>query len=262
MKSFFVNIKKVIIAMVFLSLLVSCNKRENNLVIAHRGAWKSQDLPENSIASLKKAIELGCYGSEFDVHLTKDEIPVVNHDKDFMGIDIETATYNELLRMELSNGEKIPTLKTYLEEGLKQQKTKLILEIKSAPSGKENTLKLTKKVVNLVHSVHGQSMVEYICFDFDAGQLVHKLDTKAKIAYLNGDKSPSEVLAVGYTGINYNYKVYQKNPTWIKEAQDLGLTINSWTVNDEDEMKLLLAQKVDFITTNEPEVLLNLVYQQ
>ena len=116
-------------------LVLSCSQKqesqvEKNMVIAHRGAWKTQGLPENSIASLKEAIKLGCYGSEFDVHLTKDDVMVVNHDKDFMGIDIETATYEELLTKELSNGEKIPTLKAYLEEGLKQNKTKLILEIK------------------------------------------------------------------------------------------------------------------------------------
>ena len=37
------------------------------------------NLPENSYAAIKRAADLG-YGIEFDVHLTKDNIPVVFHD--------------------------------------------------------------------------------------------------------------------------------------------------------------------------------------
>ncbi|MCM4166506.1 Glycerophosphodiester phosphodiesterase [Arenibacter antarcticus] len=245
--------------LVFVILFGSCAEKNYNPVIAHRGAWKMQEIPENSIAALKEAISLDCYGSEFDVHLTKDDIPVVNHDKDFLGIDIETSTYEELLAKQLPNGENIPTLKAYLEEGLKQKNTKLILEIKSAPSGKERTLLLTKLAVEMVHDLNGRSMVEYICFDYDAGILVSQLDPNAEVAYLNGDKTPAEVKKVGYTGLDYNYMVYKKNPTWIKEAQELGLTVNAWTVNKEEDVKELLEQKVDYITTNEPELVFEIL---
>lgn len=251
----FRNIKLTVLVLVFSFLAINCNKGTGNPVIAHRGAWKSQELPENSIASLKEAIALGCYGAEFDVHLTKDGVPVVNHDKDFMGMDIESSNYEDLLTKQLSNGEKIPTLQSYLETGLKQQNTKLILEIKSAPSGQNRTFSLTRKAVDLVHTLKGESMVEYICFDFEAGQLVGELDPKAKVAYLNGDKTPMEVFKAGYTGIDYNYKVFKENPRWIKEAMDLGLTVNAWTVNKEEDMRDLLLQSIDFITTNEPELL-------
>ncbi|WP_010136536.1 glycerophosphodiester phosphodiesterase [Ochrovirga pacifica] len=242
-----------------LLIIVACNKVNHTKVIAHRGAWKQENLPENSIASLKKAIALKCYGAEFDVHLTKDSIPVVNHDADFMGMEIEHSTYEQLLTKTLANGEQIPTLEAYLKEGLKQTDTKLILEIKSAPSGKERTLLLTKIAVAMVDNLQGKDMVAYICFDFDAGKLVHQLDSSAEVAYLNGDKTPKEALAAGYTGINYNYKVYKKHPRWILEAQDLGMSVNSWTVNKKEEMEILLHQNIDFITTNEPELLLTLL---
>lgn len=253
------NLGITVLLSLFSLLAVNCGKSTNNPVIAHRGAWKFQELPENSIASLKEAIKLGCYGAEFDVHLTKDGVPVVNHDKDFMGMDIESSTYEDLLTKQLSNGERIPTLKTYLETGLKQQNTKLILEIKSAPSSQKRTFSLTRKAVDLVHTLKGTSMVEYICFDFEVGQLVVELDPMAKVAYLNGDKTPMEVFIAGYTGIDYNYKVFKENPTWIKEALDLGLTVNAWTVNKEEDMRDLLLQNVDFITTNEPEKLLEII---
>ncbi len=48
------------------------------LVGAHRGA--SHYYPENTMLSFKKALELGADYVELDVHLTKDEVPVVMHD--------------------------------------------------------------------------------------------------------------------------------------------------------------------------------------
>ena len=73
------------------------NKDLVNPVIAHRGAWKQKSLPQNSIASLQEAINLKCRGSEFDVHLTADDVLVVNHDHLFYGLDIEKSTYKMLL---------------------------------------------------------------------------------------------------------------------------------------------------------------------
>ncbi|MCL8000944.1 hypothetical protein M8994_22390, partial [Brucella sp. 21LCYQ03] len=98
-------------------------------VIAHRGAWKKNELPQNSIASLQHAAELQVWGSEFDVHLTKDGQLVVNHDADFYGMDIAEATHADLRKKTHPNGEHIPTLEEYLRFGLKQQGLKLILEL-------------------------------------------------------------------------------------------------------------------------------------
>lgn len=230
-----------------------------NVVIAHRGAWKQANLPENSLASLNHAVALGCHGAEFDVHLTKDDMMVVNHDKDFYGIDIESATYQDLLAKKHPNGEKIPTAEEYLREGMKQKKTKLIFEIKTAKAGKERTLQLTKMSVDLVKKLGAEKWVEYICFDYDAGKLIHQLDPKAKVAYLNGDIEPAQVKKDGYTGIDYHFSVFKKNPSWIKDAHKAGLTVNAWTVNDAEEMKSLLDQKVEYITTNEPELLFEIL---
>ena len=52
-----------------------------NPVIAHRGAWKKNGLPQNSIASLRQAIALEWGGSEFDVRMTADDSLIINHDR-------------------------------------------------------------------------------------------------------------------------------------------------------------------------------------
>ena len=254
---------KKLIYLALIILTASCGNTKfdfhDNQVIAHRGAWKKAGLPENSIASLKHAIALGCHGSEFDVHMTKDDSLVVNHDPDFMGLVIESSTYEELLAKKHPNGEHIPTVREYLTAGMGQHKTKLIYEIKKSSQGKARSLELTRKSVELVKELGAGKWVEYICFDYDVGKLIVEMDPEAKVAYLNGDVPPQQAKDDGYTGLDYHYKVYKKHPEWIKEAHGIGLTINAWTVNDADEMRNLLDQNVEYITTNEPELLFEIL---
>lgn len=263
MKAISLKIKHTLMVLCLTMVLAQplCAQFHKNVVIAHRGAWKQAQLPENSLAALKEAIRLGCHASEFDVHLTKDDVMVVNHDPHFLGTEIATATYAELLSKTLPNGEKIPTVEAYIKEGMRQKGTKLILEIKSSSLGKERTLKLTELAVAMVKKLKARKWVEYICFDYDAGKLVHKLHRRAKVAYLNGDVAPAQVKKDGYTGIDYKYTVYKEHPTWIAEAQKKRLKVNAWTVNEGEEMKGLLSQNVEYITTNEPELLLQILDQ-
>jgi glycerophosphoryl diester phosphodiesterase len=47
------------------------------LVVGHRGARYMA--PENTVMSIKKALELGADGVEFDVRVTQDNVPVLHH---------------------------------------------------------------------------------------------------------------------------------------------------------------------------------------
>ncbi|RAV29694.1 glycerophosphodiester phosphodiesterase [Sinomicrobium soli] len=229
-----------------------------NKVIAHRGAFKNAGLPENSMASLKRAIALGCEGSEFDVWMTADGVLVVNHNADFNGLDIETSTYEQLLQKTHPNGEHIPTAENYIREGLKQHRTRLIFEIKT-PADKARGIELAEKSVALVHNTGAREWVDYIAFDYDICKKVMELDPSANVAYLNGDRTPSQLKKDGFSGLDYSIGIMKKHPEWIREARELGLTVNVWTVNKRDDMQWLLGEHADFITTNEPELLLELV---
>lgn len=48
-------------------------------VIGHRGGGALA--PENTLAGLRLAARLGCHGVEFDVMLTRDDVPVLMHDE-------------------------------------------------------------------------------------------------------------------------------------------------------------------------------------
>lgn len=230
-----------------------------NQVIAHRGAWKQTQTTENSLTSLNNAIKLGCMGSEFDVHMSADSVLFIHHDPTIQGLAIEKATAQELLKLKLDNGETLPTLNAYLTEGMKQNRTRLILEIKTSTQGKERSMALTERVVKLVHKLRAQAWVDYIAFDYDVCKKVQALDPGANVAYLLGDKSPAQLAEDKLFGFDYHYNIVKKNESWLQEAQQRHLTVNVWTVNDRETMEWLLARNVDFITTNEPELLLALI---
>lgn len=262
---------RILLMLTVLTLsLAACTTRRasspkfmDNQVIAHRGAWKTQGLPQNSIAALHEAIRLGCAGTEFDVHLTKDDILVVNHDADFLGIDVATATYDELLAKKLPNGESIPTARDYIIEGMKQQKTKLIFELKSSNLGKDRTKQAADLAVALVKELKAEKWVEYIMFDYDGAKRIIEIDPDAKVWYLNGDVAPKQAKADGFFGLDYHFTVFRdKQPTWLQEAKDVGLAVNAWTVNSREEMVRLLDQEAEFITTDEPELLFDVLAER
>ncbi len=254
MKAVLLGVLSVVIVSTTLSAQKQITSWNKNQVIAHRGAFKKNNLPENSIASLKEAIRLKCHGSEFDVHMTLDSVLVVSHDPTFLGMSIPKSTYAQLLTKKLPNGESIPTAEDYLKAGLNQQKTKLILEIKPQKMGKERDRYIAERSLALVRKLKCEQWVEYISFGYDICQYLVANDPKAKVQYLNGDFAPEKVKADGLTGLDYHYSAFQKN-NWIGPAKKLGLTINAWTVNTVPEMEWLLANEVEYITTNEPELL-------
>lgn len=229
-----------------------------NRVIAHRGAWKNTGASENSISALQHAVRLGCQGSEFDVHMTSDSGLIVNHDPSFKGKVIQSTSFAELKQLKLSNGENIPGLEDYLTEGMKQNSTKLILELKPAIN-KERAIQSARKVYEMVKNMKAQAWIDYISFDYNICLELMRLDPHARVAYLNGDKSPELLAADKLWGLDYNQSVFQKNPGWIEQAKAKGLTINAWTVNDPKLLQWFLDQKIDFITTNEPELLLKMI---
>ena len=240
---------------VFLLLLWGCHTfaQMETKIIAHRGAWKEFGLPQNSVASLQKAIDIKCFGSEFDVHLTKDGVVVVNHDHDFYGTDIETAEYTDLLKIKHPNGESIPTLEEYFKVGLKQHETKLILEIKTSRlGGSARTMEMVNTIVKLLPNGANPQNLEFILFDFVSAVYTKKMLPKYQVHYLNGDKTAEEVKAAGLDGMDYHYKLLLQDKNIIGAFRLLQLKTNSWTVNDEETAKLLMSQGIDCITTDIP----------
>jgi len=230
-----------------------------NKVIAHRGAWKKEKMAQNSIRSLQHAIQLGCEGSEFDVWLSADKVPVLSHDPVIGGLTVEESSVKDLKDIILPTDDKIATLEEYITEIKNQNKTRLILEIKPSGMGMERTLELTDSIITLVHRMKAQAWVEYISFDYESLKRVYALDKTAQTAYLTGDKTIHEVKNDNITGIDYSFYSYRDDTSLNQKAHGIGLKTNVWTVNTKDELELYYEQGLDYITTDEPELLLEII---
>lgn len=236
----------------YLLFFASLSGTAQTKVVAHRGYWKSANSAQNSITALKKAAEAKVYGSEFDVQLTKDKEVVVAHDDVIDGFEIFETPLAELRNLKLKNGEVLPTLDEYLEVGKSLEGMKLILEIKPLKT-KEAEDEAVSIIVDKVRKMQMENQVEYISFSINICEQLAKATPASEIAYLNGDISPKELKEKGINGIDYNHKVLSKHPEWIQEAQQLGMKVNVWTVNNMEVAQKMIDLKVDYITTDHPK---------
>ncbi len=220
-------------------------------VVAHRGYWDTEGSAQNSIASLIKADEIGVWGCEFDVWQTADGVMVLNHDGIINGISIQDAKYSEIKDFTLNNGETLPTLKNYLETYKnKHLTTKLILEIKSH-STNEKKIKVSQDIVTMVHDMKLQNDVEYISFDKTSCEEIIRIDSFARVAFLEGSGAViSEFAEKSYTGIDFHYSFY--NPDIAQDAKEHGLETNIWTVNYWSTTAKAIEYGIDVITTDKP----------
>ena len=257
--------KKGNILFLLLLLLLYSNSVQSQEIIAHRGYWKSEGSAQNSITALMKADSIGVYGSEVDILISADGVPVVNHDATVTlhgkQLRVEETPFNVLRQVKLSNGEPLPTVKEYLDAFEKCKKTKLIIEFKPHEK-KEREVELAQKVIEMVHQRGLQDKVEYISFGIHFLQLVRQLDPQAKVYYLNGDMSPGVLSTMGVAGPDYNYNVLFQRPQWVKESHELGQKVNVWTVNRSEDIKTAIDLKVDFITTDEPLLVKEILQKQ
>lgn len=220
--------------------------------IAHRGFWRAEGAAQNSKASLKKALDLGIWGSEIDVWMTTDNHVMVNHDETFQGITVQDTTFAACRKLRLSNGEKMPELKDLLKVMRKTSSpTCLVLEVKRHRDPQRSrdcavaSVEAVKKAGVLDRTV-------YISFSMEACETIHQLLPSASVAYLSGDLSPEEVHKKGINGIDYHINVFRQHPEWVEEAHRLRMSVNVWTVDKPLDIIEMHNLGVDFITTNEP----------
>lgn len=224
-------------------------------IVAHRGAWKEFDLTENSIPALKKAIEIGCAGSECDVWMTKDGRFVVHHDADFLGMKINKTKYAALQNQVGQHHLQIPLLTDFIQIIHQQAviKTKLLIELKLADDVCHDTVFSTVKQLSmLLQKETKPKFFSLLLFDLKAALLFKKIHPEFFVSYLNGDIPSQKIQESGLDGVDYHYSVYVKEDYLISSFKEQSLHVNSWTVNDIRIAENLIAQGADWITTDEP----------
>ena len=111
---------------------------------------------------------------------------------------------------------------------------------------------LSSKVMDMVAQRGLQDKVEFIAFGLNFVQQARKLAPKAPVYYLNGDLAPQVLATMNLSGFDYNYGVLYNRPEWVSKAHELGQKVNVWTVNTPEDIQKMIDLKVDYITTDEP----------
>jgi glycerophosphoryl diester phosphodiesterase len=224
------------------------------LNIAHRGA--SGRFPENTLRAFGAAIDAGAQMCELDVQLSSDGVVVVIHDEtvdrttDGRGA-VRVLTLDELKRLDAGvrcgdefKGERIPTLEEVF--ALTNGRCGLNIELKSAG--------VERKVCDLIveHRALASAMVSG--FDWDALAIVRHWEPRVRVGLL-GSQWPARLV-----GAAFEMRADAINPRSDIVTEDLciaahqrNLSVYTWTVDEPDEMRRLIAFGVDGIMTNYPE---------
>lgn len=222
-------------------------------VTAHRGYWKCEGSAQNTLSSLSNAATANLWGSEFDVWMTSDDSLVVTHDSKHHGMPVKDTPLAQLRKFPALNGEILPTVNQYLEKALEYPDLHLVFEIK-APSKRDSLYeaRIVPACIEAVKKFGVEDRTTFIAFSLSICEEIAKQMPGMRVQYLNGNLTPQEVHERGINGIDYNYTKFLAHPEWVKQAQDLGITVNCWTVNAEHDIKKMIELGVDQITTDEP----------
>jgi glycerophosphoryl diester phosphodiesterase len=215
-------------------------------VVAHRG--DPYRVRENTLPSLRSAIERGADAVEIDVRLTRDGVPVLLHDdslKRLWGHDRPLARLTHAGVAELTGG-GVPTLRDAL---LAVGGHRLMIDLPGA------TEESVRTIVGSVHE-YGAGERVYYCAGPTAMLAVRAADPSAEIAMTWTRSAPPRAAlleAVRPRWLNYRFGLLGEELT--DRVHKDGMLVSAWTVDTRRSMRRLIGYGVDAITTNRVDVL-------
>jgi glycerophosphoryl diester phosphodiesterase len=228
------------------------------LFIAHRGA--SYYAPENTLASIKLAWELGADGAECDIYLTRDNQIVLWHDENTdrltnRKLKICESTYKNLNKLDIKlsptnspyfKSQKIALLKDILK--IMPGKQLLVIELKS---GKQIIPELKKITERFWRS----GAIAFISFSFETICTAKSTFPEIPCYWLSARKEDvwnkiSEINRNKLDGVDLYSKIIDQ--TLLSELRKINAQVWCWTVDDLSEANRMKNLGVDAITTNRP----------
>jgi glycerophosphoryl diester phosphodiesterase len=232
-------------------------------IVGHRGAPRRAR--ENTIESLDFAESFGVDAVEFDVRQTRDGEAVLFHDDDVVlgtqRIPVRSFTWREIEKLSIPSefGDfRIPRLEQVFHRY--GRALRYVIEVKSNPGMQLGTM--ARRVAKLADAfgVADRCLVA----SFDAEFLKRMRETAPSIAtsYLfdHPVALPSPVqptpLFPHVDAIGPRHDLV--SPGLLTQAAAANLFVHPWTVDDAAEIRSLLAARVASITTNAPDVALEI----
>lgn len=230
-------------------------------IFAHRGA--SMYAPENTMASFELAYEMGAEGIETDVHLTKDQMPVLMHDEKVDRTTngkgyIKEYTLNQLKKLDAGSwlSEKYKgTQIISLEELLIWAKSKslcLNIELKNNKIDYEHLETIVYEMLK-----HYQLLDRTIISTFSVKSLkrLKQFYQEVEIALLTAKGSKQLINKAIDLGVNSLHIEYSSlTTTLVERAHQKNIAIRVYTVNKPIQIVRCLSKKCDGIFTDVPDL--------
>lgn len=261
-------------------------------VQGHRGARAI--VPENTLAAMDYALEVGVDTLELDLGVTKDNVLVLSHDPllstdlcvDRTGkpvtkeIPIHSLTLKELKTYNCASiknarfpkqipdkTQTIATLKEVFElvknsKHLSAKKVEFNIETKLVPGIPQLSIdprSFAKNIIDLATKYEVLDRVTIQSFDHRSLKEAKKLNPKVKVAALFEGTYPSDLLS---TLKAIPADVFSPNQFWFTKAdvdtlRSAGVRTIPWTANSVREWDALIAKGVDGIITDDPKALID-----
>jgi len=224
------------------------------LVIAHRGASGYEY--ENSRAAFRAAKARGADAIELDIHAAADGVLFVHHDEVVSGVHITHSTAAQVRALRLPNGESVPALEDAL--AVIDPALQVFIEVKSLPPEfDDRLLAAVESGGRGTGGAGGAGEARFAVHAFDH-RVVRRLGL-ARPALTRGVLLASYPLrpleALQDTGATVLWEEQSLiDAALVDELHGAGYRIYAWTVNDPEDMRRLLALRVDGLCTNVPDV--------
>lgn len=219
------------------------------LIIGHRGAGNLA--PENTLEAMRAGVFAGADMLEFDIRLTRDDVPVLLHDPTLWRTHKMRGRISSLTLAELRAKTKlhpVPTLAEVFDEFFGE--VRLNIECKGKGSGKA-------AVALLEHYAKKPADWDTVLFSSFFVKELRDIRTHSKEAQLGLLQTINplrftrleslRLSAVGFFSITLSQRV-------LATAKKHGLMTYAYTVNSPAKMEKLKKMGVDAIVTNRPDI--------
>jgi glycerophosphoryl diester phosphodiesterase len=241
------------------------------LNFGHRGAPKAA--PENTLASFQNAREMGADGVELDVMLCADGKVVVSHD---FSVERTTDGHGRVRELGLAQlkaldagswfgpqfaAERIPTLREVVQWA--GDDMLLNIELKSMSIRTDG---LEEKVIGIICEHRLEHRIILSSFNPFTLRRVKRLAPDLHTGLLYSGDLPiflrrAWLRPLARPGaLHPHYQMV--SDAYLLWARRRGYRVNVWTPDETLEMERLIAQKIDMIITNRPDVLATLLRRQ
>ena len=240
------------------AVLVVVNVARRNqqvLVIAHRGA--SAAAPENTLAAFRLGADLAADFVELDVQESEDGEVVVVHDSDLMKVGgsplkIWEAPAAALRAVDIGSrkgpqfaGERVPTLAEVF--ALCKGRVRVVVELKSYG----HSQRLEERVVEIVEAAGVANDTIFMSLDHDMIRRLKQLRPSWKVGVLVA-KAIGDLTSLGADFLAVEASLATR--AFVRRAHRAGQDVYVWTVNDPAWMFASMANGVDGLITDLPDV--------